>query len=108
MRSLGLWIVTAGLACVENIGNRPGDEVVQLYIHQQAGSASRPVRQLKGFERVTLAPGEKKTVRFSLSKNDLSFWSPVENRWAVEPENFDLWIGVDSTAIMHTTFKLVR
>ena len=52
-------------ADVQNTGSRAGDTVAQLYIHQQAGSASRPVRQLKGFERITLAPGEKKTVHFS-------------------------------------------
>jgi beta-glucosidase len=91
---------------VENPGSRAGDEVVQLYIHQRAGSASRPVRELKGFERLTLAPGEKKTVHFSLGKEELSFWSPQEKTWVEEPENFDLWIGEDSTATLHTTFKI--
>jgi len=91
---------------VENTGSRAGDEVVQLYIHQQAGSASRPVRELKGFERITLAPGEKRTVHFSLGKEELSFWSPQEKKWVEEPENFDLWIGEDSTATLHTTFKI--
>lgn len=91
---------------VENTGSRPGDEVVQLYIHQQAGSASRPVRELKGFQRITLAPGEKRTVHFSLGKEELSFWSPQEKKWVEEPENFDLWIGEDSTATLHTTFKI--
>jgi beta-glucosidase len=91
---------------VENMGSRPGDEVVQLYIHQQAGSASRPVRELKGFERITLAPGQKKTVHFSLGKKELSFWSPQEKQWVEELENFDLWVGEDSTATLHTTFKI--
>ena len=91
---------------VENTGSRAGDEGVQLYIHQQAGSASRPVRELKGFERLTLAPGEKKTVHFSLGKEELSYWSPAEKKWVEEPENFDLWIGEDSTATLHTTFKI--
>ena len=91
---------------VENTGSRAGDEVVQLYIHQQAGSASRPVRELKGFERVSLAPGQKKTVHFSLGKEELSFWSPQEKRWVEEPENFDVWIGGDSTAVLHATFQV--
>lgn len=91
---------------VQNTGSQTGDEVVQLYIHQQAGSASRPVRQLKGFERITLAPAEKKTVHFSLGKDELSFWSPQEKKWVEEPENFDLWVGEDSTAELHSTFKI--
>jgi beta-glucosidase len=51
---------------VENTGPRAADEVAQLYIHQRYGSASRPVRELKGFERITLGPGQTKTVRFTL------------------------------------------
>ncbi len=91
---------------VENTGGRAGDEVAQLYIHQRAGSASRPVRELKGFERITLAPGEKKTVQFTLGKEELSFWSPQEKKWVEEPEDFDLWVGEDSTATLHTSFKI--
>jgi beta-glucosidase len=91
---------------VENTGDRAGDEVVQLYIHQRAGSASRPVRQLKGFERIALTPGEKKTVHFALGKEELSFWSTQEKKWLEEPENFDLWVGADSTATLHTSFKV--
>ena len=85
---------------------RAGDEVVQIYIHQRAGSASRPVRELKGFERVSLAPGQKKTVHFSLGKDELSFSSPQEKRWVEESENFDVWIGGDSTAVPHATFQV--
>lgn len=93
---------------VQNTGDRPGDEVVQLYIHQQAGAASRPVRELKGFERVTLAPGEKKTVQFPLGKAELSYWSTAENKWVEEPETFDVWAGGDSTAPLHATFQAGR
>ncbi|MEJ2008154.1 MAG: beta-glucosidase BglX [Acidobacteriota bacterium] len=92
---------------VQNIGHVAGDEVVQLYIHQRAGSASRPERQLKGFERITLAPGEKKTVHFTLGRNELSFWSPQDKKWVEEPENFDVWVGEDSTAKLHGTFKVI-
>jgi beta-glucosidase len=61
---------------VENTGRSSGNEVVQLYVHQRAGSASRLVRELKGFQRALLAPSEKKTVRFTVGKDELSFWSP--------------------------------
>jgi beta-glucosidase len=93
---------------VQNTGSRPGDEVVQLYIHQQAGSASRPVRELKGFERVSLAPGEKKSVRFSLGKNELSYWNSQSRGWVQDATDFDLWVGTDSTATHHATFKVVK
>ncbi len=91
---------------VENTGTRAGDEVVQLYIHQRAGSTSRPVRELKGFERVALAPGEKKTVRLTLDKAKLSYWSTPEKKWVEEPEAFDLWVGEDSSAALHAGFQV--
>jgi len=91
---------------VENTGERPGDEVVQLYLHQCAGSTSRPVRELKGFARIALAPGEKKVVQFALGPDELSFWSSAENTWVQEAETFDVWVGGDSTAALHTTFKI--
>ena len=91
---------------VTNTGGRAGDEVAQLYIHQRAGSASRPVRQLKGFQRVGLAAGAKQTVRFTLGPEELQFWSPATKRWVVEPEQFDVWVGEDSTAKLHGEFRL--
>ena len=91
---------------VTNTGARSGDAVVQLYIHQRAGSASRPVRQLKGFERVSLDPRSKRTVHFVLSKAELEFWSPAKKAWVVEPERFDVWVGGDSTATLHDEFQL--
>jgi beta-glucosidase len=93
---------------VQNTGGVAGDEVVQLYIHQQSGSASRPVRQLKGFEKVTLAPGEKKTVHFTLGKDELTYWSPSEKKWVVEPAVFDVWAGEDSTASLHGSVEVVQ
>ena len=86
---------------VTNTGKAVGDAVAQLYIHQRAGSASRPVRQLKGFKRVTLKPGETRTVKFTLGKDELEFWSPQTKVWAVEPGTFDVWAGEDSTASLH-------
>jgi beta-glucosidase len=91
---------------VENNGSRAGDEVVQLYIHQQSGSASRPVRELKGFERIPLAAGEKRTVKFSLSDKELRYWSAAERRWVQDAASFDLWVGADATATLHAAFKV--
>jgi beta-glucosidase len=91
---------------VTNTGTRPGDAVVQLYIHQRAGSASRPVRQLEGFERISLDPGAKRSVHFVLGKSELEFWSPIKKQWVVEPEQFDVWVGGDSTAKLHDEFQL--
>jgi beta-glucosidase len=93
---------------VTNTGIRDGDAVVQLYIHQRAGSASRPVRQLKGFQRVNLAAGAKQTVHFTLGKDELQFWSPAKKQWVVEPEQFDVWVGGDSTAKLHSEFRLTQ
>jgi beta-glucosidase len=92
---------------VQNTAAVAGDEVVQLYTHQRAGSASRPRRELKGFARVHLAAGEKRTVTLTLHASDLGFWSPQTHQWAVEPGVFDLWIGEDSTAAEHVTFSVV-
>ena len=93
---------------VTNSGSRAGDAVVQLYIHQRAGSASRPVRQLKGFQRIVLEPGAKQTVHFKLSPDELQFWSPALKKWVVEPEAFDLWAGDNSQAQLHSEFHLTK
>lgn len=92
---------------VQNTSSRDGDEVVQLYTHQRAGSASRPVRELKGFRRVSLKAGEKQTVTLALNTNDLGFWSPQTHRWSIEPGHFDLWVGHDATASDHASFAVL-
>ncbi len=89
------------LVDVTNAGGVAGDAVAQLYIHQRAGSASRPVRELKGFSRIALAPSETKTVTFALGPDELRYWSPVARTWVVEPGTFDVWAGEDSTATLH-------
>lgn len=91
---------------VENTGSKFGEEVVQLYIHQRSGSASRPVRQLKGFRKITLTPGTKTRVSFTLGKDELSYWSPSSRARVTEPAVFDVWIGEDSTALLHDTFTV--
>lgn len=93
---------------VANTGNRAGDAVVQLYIHQRAGSASRPVRQLKGFQRITLEPGARRSVHFKLGPDELQFWSPALKKWVVEPEQFDVWAGDNSQAKLHAEFHLTQ
>jgi beta-glucosidase len=91
---------------LQNTGSVTGDQVVQLYTHQRSGSASRPVRELKGFRRLTLKPGERQTVSLTLDTNDLGFWSPQTHQWSIEPGMFDLWVGEDSTAAEHATFTV--
>jgi beta-glucosidase len=93
---------------VENTGASSADEVAQLYIHQKYGSTSRPVRELKGFERVTLAAHEKKTVHFSLGNDELTYWSTATKSWVEESSNFDVWVGADSTAQLHADFEITK
>jgi beta-glucosidase len=92
---------------VQNTGSVAGDQVVELYTHQRSGSASRPVRELKGFRRVSLKPGETQTVAITLDTHELGFWSPQTRHWSIEPGPFDLWVGADSTATDHTTFTVL-
>jgi beta-glucosidase len=94
-------------ADVTNTGMLAGDEVVQLYIHQKAGSDSRPRRELKGFERLTLQPGETKTVTFQLGPAELGYWSTNAGKWLQEAEAFDVWVGADSTATLCAEFAVV-
>jgi len=82
--------------------------VVQLYIHQRAGSAARPVRELKGFKRVTLAAGEKRTVTFPLGREELQYWNAATKSWVLETEAFDVWVGGDSRAALRTEFMVVK
>ncbi len=93
---------------VTNTGKLAGDQVVQLYTHQRSGSASRPIRELKGFRRVNLRPGETKTVSLSLDTNELSFWSPQTHQRSIEPGAFDLWVGTDANATGHATFTVTK
>jgi beta-glucosidase len=80
---------------VHNSGSRAGDEVVQLYIRDVAASSSRPVKELKGFQRITLRPGEKRPVTFTLSGAELGFYNR-EMRYIVEPGTFNLSVGNSS------------
>lgn len=95
-------------ADVTNTGPVAGDEVVQLYIHQRAGSDSRPLRELKGFARVTLVPGETQTVAFTLGPAELGHWSTSANAWVQDAAAFDVWVGADSRATLHADLAVIR
>jgi len=81
---------------VKNTGSRGGDEVVQLYIHDHVASISQPVRRLRGFQRVTLAPGQTTTVTFTLGPNDVGFYDN-SGRFVVEPGVIDIYAGTRSS-----------
>jgi len=80
---------------VKNVGELKGDEVVQLYVRDDIASVARPVKELKGFKRVTLEPGETKTVVFKLSVDQLAFFDR-DMRFVVEPGSFNVMIGSSS------------
>lgn len=90
---------------VENTGKRAGDEVVQLYIRDVAASVTRPVKELKGFQRVTLPPGEKKRVDFVLTAEQLGFWNR-QMRFTVEPGEFKVMVGANSEDLIEATFEV--
>ncbi|RYD25340.1 MAG: beta-glucosidase, partial [Lysobacteraceae bacterium] len=92
-------------ATVTNTGARAGDEVVQLYIHDRVASRTRPVRELKGFARVSLAPGASKRVTLTLKREDLRFWG--DGDWVIEPGLFDLWVATSSVDGEKQSFELV-
>ncbi|MES2445066.1 MAG: beta-glucosidase BglX [Pseudomonadota bacterium] len=94
-------------AKVTNTGKRAAEELVQLYTHDRAASVTRPVRELKAFRKVTLAPGASETVTFTLKRGNLLFIGR-ENKPVVEPGMFDVWIAPSAeTAGVHGSFELV-
>jgi beta-glucosidase len=90
---------------VTNTGERAGDEVVQLYLHDPVASLSQPVRRLRGFERVTLSPGEERTVTFRLDASDFGFHDN-RGRFVVEPGQIDVYAGNSSKAELKQTFTV--
>ena len=89
---------------VRNTGDQDGAEVVQLYLHQRHGTAARPVRELKGFQRVHLAAGAEQTVTFTLGSAELRYWNAAVRDFVIDLSIFDVWVGADSTAELSTTF----
>jgi beta-glucosidase len=90
---------------VTNTGKRASDEVVQLYIHDLVSSVTRPVQELKGFQRVHLKPGESRRVDFSLGPAELGFYD-VNMKWVVEPGRFEIMVGGSSTDVKKTTLDV--
>ncbi len=93
---------------VTNTGNRSAEEVVQLYIHQRHGSASRPVRELKGFQRISLAAGESRTLQFTLGPAERRYWNAAVRDWVLDASTFDVWVGGDSIAELTATFEVTN
>jgi beta-glucosidase len=96
---------TKALVDVKNTGTRRGEEVVQLYIHDEVSSVTRPVKELRGFRRVGLDPGETKTVEFTLGPDELSFLNRDMHR-VVEPGTFKIMLGGTSKELIETTLTV--
>jgi len=88
-----------------NTGSRAGEEVVQLYIRDKVASISRPVKELKGFVKVSLEPGEARSIRFVINQNDLSFYKE-DLSFGWEPGDFDVFVGGNSRDVLNATFTL--
>lgn len=81
---------------IENTGKRPGAEVVQLYVHDVDSRLDRPLRELKAFQKISLKPGEKKTVAFTLGPDAFSYYDPERKQWVAEPGDFEILLGSSS------------
>jgi beta-glucosidase len=91
-------------ADVQNIGHFETDEIVQLYVRDRVGSITRPVKELKGFQKIHLIPGESKRVHFFIHPADLEFFNGKE--YVIEPGEFDVWVGPNSAEGLHAQFLL--
>jgi len=91
---------------VQNTGPRHGQEVVQCYVRDLVGSITRPVKELKGFQKIALAPGESRTVRFEIPAAELGFWDQ-EIRYRVEPGEFRVWVGPSSQDGLEGAFEIL-
>ncbi|GEL94089.1 glycoside hydrolase family 3 N-terminal domain-containing protein [Cellulomonas composti] len=91
---------------VTNTSSRDADEVVQLYIHQRHGTSSRPVRELKAFERVPVAAGATRTVTFLLGPDDLRYWSAATRGYVQDETTIDVWVGGDSRATLTAVLEV--
>jgi beta-glucosidase len=91
---------------VTNTSPSAGDEVVQLYIGQRHGSAARPIRQLKGFQRISLQPGERRSVELVLEASELAYWSDAAQGRVQDETVIDIYVGGDSTAALNASFEV--
>jgi beta-glucosidase len=94
-------------ADVDNVGKRAGNEVVQLYIRDVAASIARPVKELKGFQKISLQPGQKRSVEFVLRPEHLGFYNH-EMKFVVEPGEFRVMVGSNSQDVIEKTFEVIR
>jgi beta-glucosidase len=92
---------------VRHTGGPAGDEVVQLYINDPVASLSQPVRRLRGFERVTLQPGESRTVTFTLDASDFGFYDN-RGKFVVERGRIDVFAGNSSKGALRQSFRVTR
>jgi beta-glucosidase len=92
---------------ITNAGTRPGDETVQLYVQLRGTSVAQPVRALSGFQRITLAAGETRTVRFALGAEAFAFWDD-QNNFSVEPARVTLWVSPDSSHGPEATLQITK
>ena len=90
---------------VSNTGSRDGEEVIQLYIRDLIGSLTRPIKELKGFQKIMIKAGETKTVQFTINAEMLQFYT-VNKKWEVEPGDFNVWIGGDSRTSLKQLFTV--
>jgi beta-glucosidase len=81
---------------IKNTGSRAGDEVVQMYVRCLNSAVERPIRQLRGFERITLQPNETRTVRLPLKGTDLAYWDMGKQSFVVEPGRISIMVGASS------------
>lgn len=94
-------------ATVTNTGSVIGEEVVQLYIHDVAADIARPVKELKGFEKIKLEPAASRTVTFRLTEKDLSYWNQ-DAKFKADPGKFQVFVGGNSRDVKSAEFELVR
>jgi beta-glucosidase len=81
---------------IKNTGNVKGDEVVQLYVKDIESSVIQPIKRLRAFKRISLEPGETKTVSFELKNEDFSYWNETKKDWSIEAGEFEIMIGSSS------------
>nr|NMN91265.1 beta-glucosidase [Brenneria salicis ATCC 15712 = DSM 30166]RBP58114.1 beta-glucosidase [Brenneria salicis ATCC 15712 = DSM 30166] len=98
-------VVTVSVT-VKNTGDRAGETVVQMYLHDVVSSISRPVKELRGFQKIMLQPGESRTVSFPIDQTALTFYN-ADMRQVVEPGKFDVFIGLDSQRVKRQSFTLL-
>ncbi len=91
---------------VTNTSDRDGYTVAQLYLHQRWGSDSRPIRELKGFDKVPVPAGETRTVTFRIGPDELTYYSTSKRAYVQDAAAFDVWVGSDSTAELHAEFAV--